>query len=404
MHITISHFLKHFGLLCGMISMIFVTHIQTSATQIYSNEVESFEKTIINPNLNPSIRINQIKSQLYPELFSPISPQVVDDTYRLPLSAPTTTFVTQTYFGPYSHQTVRAIDFFGNNLKAAASRKGVITRANFGGKWNTWCNSYQDCYDKGGVWNGNHIYIQHSDGSTALYIHLKPDTLRPGINLGVPTPQGTVLADIGSTGYTCGNENCSVPGPHLHFQVAGAGTTTTIATPFEDCGLAGNQCVDGIPQASRTYSSINYPASTLSTDGRSKGVYILGEDLAIDVTSFDSSATIKLGNPNTPTSTWTLNPYSGRIENPNNVCLADIGGSSPQLQGCNDSLNQKWLKLGRFNIKNQQTSKCLESHTGTIRGSGIMTLGCSESNYKQFFRLSTELITAGTPEIEFRPN
>jgi len=68
-------------------------------------------------------------------------------------------------------------------------------------------NSDQNCSD-GGQWNA--VYIQHSDGSTAWYGHMKKESLTTK-NVGDMVSKGEFLGIIGSSGDS--------NGPHLHFEV-----------------------------------------------------------------------------------------------------------------------------------------------------------------------------------------
>lgn len=68
--------------------------------------------------------------------------------------------------------------------------------------------------DKGGLKqefmnDGNHIIIEHSDGSTAHYWHLKTNGVL--VTNGAFVRQGQLIGYSGNTGYTAF--------PHLHFQV-----------------------------------------------------------------------------------------------------------------------------------------------------------------------------------------
>ncbi|MBC7472472.1 MAG: peptidoglycan DD-metalloendopeptidase family protein [candidate division SR1 bacterium] len=100
-----------------------------------------------------------------------------------------------------------------------SARNGTIVAINFDGKWNQWCNSNTDCYNKGGVWHGNHILINHSDGSTSYYLHMRGGSLPLDLWVGKYIDQGTPLGIEGYTGYTCLDlvTQCSTPDPHIHF-------------------------------------------------------------------------------------------------------------------------------------------------------------------------------------------
>ena len=112
-------------ILLGIMTSLISSSTKTLA-QEFSSEITPSKDYFSDLTLNPTNRIDILKTQLYPELFPKVAPQTTADTYRLPLSAPSTTYVTQTYFGPYSHQTTKAIDFFGTNLKVAIARSGVV--------------------------------------------------------------------------------------------------------------------------------------------------------------------------------------------------------------------------------------------------------------------------------------
>ena len=384
------------------------TSLTTWAHTVFSAEVTgNSDDFFTNPDLNPSHRIGFLRTQLYPDRYSEAAPQSAGgNNYRFPLSAPVSTYVTQTYFGPFSHQSSRAIDWFGNNMKVAVSRKGVITTLNAGGKWDGWCNSYQSCYDQGGIWNGNHILVTHDDGTFAYYIHMKPGTIDPNLRIGSPVQQGQVLGDVGATGYTCGNSACTRPGEHLHFQVNLPNRGGTIATPFEDCNFNGNQC-DGarIPVASRSYTSINYPpSSTFGSydENRSPGVYLYGTDLALEAVDLSDGASVRLGTPNQQRSTWSYNASTRRIEGGFGFCLEDTGSSRIKSRRCSDSNRQQWNQIPNFNFQNVGSSRCLESQSGRFRGSYLNAATCSTSNPKQYFRTSNQFYEVASPVVEIR--
>ncbi len=342
-------------------------------------------------NLNPSQRIDLLKTELYPELYTrPIS-QSLTDSYKLPFAAPSYSYVTQSYFGPYSHQSTRAIDFFGNNLEVAVARKGVVITANFGGKWNNWCNSYQNCYNQGGIWNGNHVLVQHNDGTYAMYLHMKANSLRPGITVGAPVRQGTILGDFGGTGYTCGNAACTIPGVHLHFQ-NNQSPGVTVVTPFDDCNEAINlgDCVNGVPQQGVTYTSINYPPSVQSYDGQQNSIYLYGTQKVLKADRAVDHSNLRLSDNPGSTSLWTLNPETQRIEGNSNLCLTDTGSLFLKAKICSNSLTQRWEKTFTFNIKNSNTGKCIVSQSGNVTGSHIHLKTCTQSDPGQYFRLSNE--------------
>jgi murein DD-endopeptidase MepM/ murein hydrolase activator NlpD len=110
--------------------------------------------------------------------------------------------VGQGYFGPFSHQNIRALDFIvPTGSKVVAAREGIV----YGVKSdsNTGC-AHASCADK-----GNYVRILHDDGSIASYFHLK----HKGVNVkeGEVIKKGQLIGYSGNTGYS--------NSPHLHFEV-----------------------------------------------------------------------------------------------------------------------------------------------------------------------------------------
>ena len=78
----------------------------------------------------------------------------------------------------------------------------------------------------------NYIMIQHSDGSTALYWHMKKNSVTQKI-VGQTVVAGEKLGVVGSSG--------SASGPHLHFEVwAGADVSTRIDPFAGNCNVLNN--------------------------------------------------------------------------------------------------------------------------------------------------------------------
>jgi murein DD-endopeptidase MepM/ murein hydrolase activator NlpD len=135
------------------------------------------------------------------------------------------------------------LDFVSKNATSVlASRTGIVTIIANGGKWDKWCQSSQDCSDKGQIWNGNHISIQHSDGTIAKYLHFKAGSINKSLKVGSKVNQGDFLGIIGSTGYTCLTPACNEPDIHLHFEVQSNTKKETIPTPFYECNQKVNKC------------------------------------------------------------------------------------------------------------------------------------------------------------------
>jgi uncharacterized protein (TIGR03382 family) len=107
----------------------------------------------------------------------------------------------------------------GRAVSAAA--EGVVTRAH-DGEFDR-CTT-GDCAGGGGF--GNHVYVEHPDGKTTIYAHLKQWTV--SVAAGDPVTCGQLLGEVGSSGYSTG--------PHLHFEVRSGGGASE--DPFDGpCNL-----------------------------------------------------------------------------------------------------------------------------------------------------------------------
>lgn len=113
-----------------------------------------------------------------------------------------------------SHRNELSLDFkMKKGSPVCAAREGIVV-------------AVKADSDKGGLKDeflseGNHIIIQHSDGSRAMYWHLQKDGVL--VNIGDSVTRGQHIGYSGNTGYTAF--------PHLHFQVQNAGGND-IATRF----------------------------------------------------------------------------------------------------------------------------------------------------------------------------
>ena len=138
--------------------------------------------------------------------------------YNLPFEKGTKRRVIQGAYSNLSHKGEIALDF---NVKIGtticAARSGVVIasygESNIGGLK----NEYLD--------DGNHVIIEHSDGSQAMYWHLQYKGAL--VNIGDTVKSGQIIGKSGNTGYTAL--------PHLHFEVVGKtkdGTTHQIPVRF----------------------------------------------------------------------------------------------------------------------------------------------------------------------------
>lgn len=138
--------------------------------------------------------------------------------YKLPFEKGTKRRVIQAAYSKLSHKGEIALDF---NVKIGtticAARSGIVIasygESNIGGLKDEFLD------------DGNHVIIQHSDGSQAMYWHLQYKGAL--VNIGDTITAGQVIGKSGNTGYTAF--------PHLHFEVVGKtknGTTTQIPVRF----------------------------------------------------------------------------------------------------------------------------------------------------------------------------
>jgi uncharacterized protein (TIGR03382 family) len=96
----------------------------------------------------------------------------------------------------------------GRNIAAAADGTVIVSHdGEFDG-----CST-GDCY--GGSGCGNYVKVQHGDGTTTLYCHMKKWSV--AVSVGQVVRCGDHLGQVGSSGYSTG--------PHLHFEPRTASNT-----------------------------------------------------------------------------------------------------------------------------------------------------------------------------------
>lgn len=361
-------------------------------TNAHGLEFEETDMAFVQ-NLNPSERIAQIKTKTeiksnqnkvlpYSLDFQPAKQlALVNEPWRFPYVAKTRMYVTQGYNGPYSHQGTKALDFYSNEGMVVAAKSGIISQIEFGGKHNEWCNSNTDCYNKGGIWRGNNVIINHSDGSSSYYLHLKPESLQAGITNGRYVEQGTSLAVQGSTGYTC-NASCTAPYSHLHFQANKNGIS--IPTPFDDCNYLANQCdSSGIPIPDNFYSSTNYPPG-YSVNIQDKNISLYAGNFSALLFGIDRGDSLYTGDKDQNiTSKWTWLP-SGEIRGLNDWCLSARGDSNIIISDCNGKDEQKWIRGNNKTIKNKQNGLCWDSERGDTYRSRVYLFNCHGGRNQQW--------------------
>jgi murein DD-endopeptidase MepM/ murein hydrolase activator NlpD len=122
--------------------------------------------------------------------------------YQLPFARGSKFLLVQGYHGKMSHHNELSLDFkMRRGRKICAAREGTIISIHK----NSGVGGLKAKY----MYEGNHIMIRHTDGSTAMYWHLKKDGVL--VNVGDSISKGQHIGYSGNTGYTAF--------PHLHFQV-----------------------------------------------------------------------------------------------------------------------------------------------------------------------------------------
>ena len=139
------------------------------------------------------------------EIYDAKGGRIKNDTtyiYWLPYMPGKKFFLAQAANSHMSHKDELSLDFkMKKGSQICAAREGVVIEV-------------KEDSDKGGLNDeylsqGNHIIIQHNDGSIAQYWHL--DKEGAFVNLGDTVQKGQLIGLSGNTGYTAF--------PHLHFQV-----------------------------------------------------------------------------------------------------------------------------------------------------------------------------------------
>lgn len=156
-------------------------------------------------------------------------------SYRLPYEDGKSFSVTQGNDGSVSHRGANRYAFdFGmpEGTPVCAARGGKVIAA----AEDETASGARGKY--GGL--GNHVKIDHGDGTIGVYMHLKFQEVK--VKVGEMVLQGDVIALSGATG--------NATGPHLHFQVERDGRS--IPVTFEDVETHG-----GVPQEGRSYTSRN---------------------------------------------------------------------------------------------------------------------------------------------------
>lgn len=122
--------------------------------------------------------------------------------YDLPYQKGESFYISQGYFGEFSHHGSRALDFeMPIGASVCAARGGTVIEVvehHDKGCGTEKCEAYS-----------NYLLIMHSDGTIAEYTHLKKNGAK--VKKGDAVKQGEVIGYSGNTGWSTG--------PHLHFLV-----------------------------------------------------------------------------------------------------------------------------------------------------------------------------------------
>ncbi len=152
--------------------------------------------------------------------FGDITLQEYDTAYEydLPFEKGSSCKLWQGYFGSFSHQTERALDFSmpdGSNIVAA--RDGVVV--------SVVQSNTQSCPNKSCLKYNNFVNVYHSDGTFVSYCHIQFQGSK--VKVGDKVKQGDVIALSGHSGFTSGS--------HLHFACFLPGLTErrTVETYFK---------------------------------------------------------------------------------------------------------------------------------------------------------------------------
>lgn len=139
------------------------------------------------------------------EIYDRKDGRLLNDTsyiYSLPYLKGTRHLFIQGANSKYSHQNELSYDFkMKQGSMIAAARPGIVIE--------TKSDSKTGGLKPENLADGNHIIIQHSDGSIAKYWHLQFEGVL--VNKGDTVQQGQAIGLSGNTGYSAF--------PHLHFQV-----------------------------------------------------------------------------------------------------------------------------------------------------------------------------------------
>lgn len=228
---------------------------------------------------------------IMPAIYSRCGAFIVkaDEGFSLPWPKCSTFNVSQGNNGTFSHldgtKMEYAIDFAlpeGTELSSIHSGIVTDTKSEFGDT---------DCGDKSYASKANYVVVDHGDGTSALYLHLK--SVR--VSKGDKVSKGQIIGLSGKTGWSY----CKA---HLHFQLQQTGGYFTQSIPISFSDVEG-----GIPTKGTPVHSENV---TPSNNSINKTVTVPGSaewfDTGISVTKGQSISFSATGSVNT----WNGNSYA----------------------------------------------------------------------------------------------
>jgi murein DD-endopeptidase MepM/ murein hydrolase activator NlpD len=125
-----------------------------------------------------------------------------DYSYYLPFNKGQAFLIYQGYNGSFSHRKENSLDFtMPIGTEVTAIRDGIVIKVV---NHNNKTCGYEDCKKY-----NNYITVYHSDGTFAVYTHIKKNS--DFVKAGQSVKQGDVIAFSGNVGYSTG--------PHLHLSV-----------------------------------------------------------------------------------------------------------------------------------------------------------------------------------------
>ncbi len=169
--------------------------------------------------VNINLTVAQIPKQLKRDLRWGRYNEDTSYVYELPFEKGKKVWLIQGYYGWFSHKHEKALDFKlrrGENICAVRSGRVIDTEN----------NSKVSGFRRAYINQGNYVIVEHSDGSSAAYWHLKYRSVT--VRVGQKVTTGTIIGQCGKSGFAIN--------PHLHFWIfrrGDFGVYEEVATRFK---------------------------------------------------------------------------------------------------------------------------------------------------------------------------